>query len=219
MQLGKRPRKSEQPADSGMNFAEIEKDEVKRAEPIVKVDRSTPVEAEIVDVNRKLAGLARTVKSQQRKATEAVLAAGEALKEAQELLSDHNGGSFGKWVTEKVGISRRTAYRMISAWEAFGGCDSVTQRIDVDAVRKLAGGPERAVNKAIRLINAGENVDLHRAKELIAEAAPPATKKSREAPIMFQCEFGSVAVVAKTGIPVERVLLTVLKEIQAAKAA
>jgi hypothetical protein len=214
MQLGK--RKPNAPADSGMNLGSIEKDELERAK---SVDQATPVVAEIVDVNRKLSGLARTIKSQQRRATEAVLAAGEALKEAQELLADHNGGSFGKWVTEKVGMSRRTAYRMLAAWDAFGGCASVAQRIDVDAVRTLAGGPERAVSKAIRLMDAGENVDLRRAKELIAEAAPAVTKKTREAPLIFKCAFGSVAVIAEAGCPPERVLLTILKEIQASKAA
>jgi hypothetical protein len=219
MQLGKRPRKPEStpPADS-LDLGSIAKDEIQRAEPTVKVDRSTtPVEAELVDVNRKLAGLARTIKSHKRRAVESILAIGEALKESQVLLS-HSRGEWRKFVADRCEFSTRTAYNYLAIHDAFSDCERVAQLIESpDVARKLATADGSVVRKAKAILNAGEAIDAVKCRELLS--APPAPKKSREAPLIFKCAFGSVAVIAEAGCPPERVLLTILKEIQASKAA
>ena len=181
--------------------------------------KPAPVTGEVVDVNRRLAGLARTVKSQTKKATGAILAAGEALAEAQDLLANHAGGSFGKWVTDKCSMSRRQAYRLIGLWDTWGGCDTVAQLADIDALRKMAGAPDGTVKKAIELMEDGQHLDLAPAKTLMASTATKKAKKNRPAPLVIQTKLGSVSIVARDGADPRRVLLDALDSLRKREAA
>jgi hypothetical protein len=202
MQLGKR---KPVPADNGIDLGAIADDEIERAqgakdftplapanggpvEPTIK-----PIAAEVVDVPRRLAGLARTVQSQQRKATAAILAAGEALKEAHDLLCEHKTGSFSKWVTDKCNMSRPTAYKLIRCYEAFGNCKPALQLADGDAIRKLSTGPDAAVSKAIKLMEGGHHIDIKRASQIVA-TVKTVKESSTPSPITIEVDGGFVVV-------------------------
>ena len=100
---------------------DLTRDPNEQSVEVVTSPERKPVKGEVVDVAKRLSGLARSIKSHQRKATQELLACGAALAEAQELLASHKGGTFGKWLTDKVQMSRSTAYNLISLHSKFGG--------------------------------------------------------------------------------------------------
>lgn len=150
------PAKLKRPSDGGVDLTAAGK---------------KPVAGEVVNVNKRLSGLARTIKSQQKKATEAVLAVGAALTEARELLADHKGGSYGKWLKEVVGMNRMTAHRYTSFYDTWGtenfSCNTMLQLSDLDALRKLAGADSAVISKAKKLMEGGERLDMKTAKALL----------------------------------------------------
>lgn len=175
------------------------------------------VQGEVVDVNRRLAGLARSIKSNQKKCVSAVLAIGEQLAEAKDLLADHNGGSWGKWLKDRVGMSRMTAHRMIALHEEFGGCNNVIQLADVDALRKLCGGPDAAVKKAKQMLESGERVDMRAARELLG-AVKITPKKSRPEQTVIKVESGFIVCKpAREGVTPTQMIQEFLKQLRAQK--
>ena len=80
------------------------------------------------DIDARLKSLARQIAGTKKKLVGNVLQIGEALTEAQDLLANHHGGAFGKWVKQSCGFSKRTAYNYMSAHLVFGGCATVAQR-------------------------------------------------------------------------------------------
>jgi len=154
-------------------------------------EKPKAVVAEVVDISKRLAGLARSIKGYQRKAVDSVLAIGEQLAEARDLLSDHAGGSYGKWLRDKVGMSRMSAHRFVALYETFGGCNTVRQLADVDALRKLCGGPEGAVKKAKKLLEDGQRLDMRMAKSLLGATKTKDTS-SRPQSTVIEVELGFI---------------------------
>jgi len=157
------------------------------------------VVGEVVDVGRRLSALARSVKSNRKKAVDAVLAVGEALLEARNLLADHHGGSWGRWVTERAGMGRMTAHRFIQLWEVFGGCPSAIQLGDLDALRKLSTAGDEAIDHAKRLMDDGERVDLATAKKLISTNTTKSdTERSRPEQTIVELDSGFIVFKPRT---------------------
>ena len=88
-----------------------------------------------------------------KKATaDGMLKIGKELTEAQQRLSRHGTGTFGRWCKERCGISRTTAHRILKAYKAFGDCSTVEQTMDASAVYVLSekSCPEEAKKEAVR---------------------------------------------------------------------
>jgi len=169
-----------------------------------------PVAGQVVDVNRRLAGLARSIKSHQRKATEELLKCGQALAEAQSLLANHKGGTFSKWLKDKCDMGRTTAYRIIGIYEKFGGCPNAGRLADTDALRRLSGGPATAILKATKMLDDGQRVDLKTAKQLITDASP---KKPKPETVVQHLEVpgvGMIVIRSATKVDPKRALLAAL---------
>ena len=63
-----------------------------------------------------------------------IIAVGEQLATANERLSRHGSGNFGRWVEERCGISCSTAYRYRLIYEVWGDCVALTQSADLTAL-------------------------------------------------------------------------------------
>jgi len=174
--------------NKSLDLNAIEKDEKRRAEvPMAKPAKPNVVTGEVakpakpakvvvgevVDVTKRLSALARTIKSNQRKAVDAVMAVGEDLIEARDLLGNHSGGSYGKWLKEKVGMSRTTAFRFVQLAETWTGCSKVKQLADLDALRRLSGAPDQAIAKAKTILAAGNRLDMAAANEVLRLTTSP----------------------------------------------
>jgi len=136
-----------------------------------------------IDVDARLKSLARQIAGNKKKLVANVLTIGQALTDAQDLLADHAGGAFGKWVKQSCGFSKRTAYRYMSAHLTFGSCATMSQRrFDISTMYLLANDstPSAAVTEAIEIAESGETVTGKTAKQLIAKHGDgkPARKAS-----------------------------------------
>lgn len=110
---------------------------------------------------------------QRRSGVENALKLGEELKAAQDRLSNHGNGTFGKWCKERLGMSRDTAYRLITIHERVPekDCCIVQQSFDLTALYKLLAdtAPEEAYRDALKLAKKGTPVRAKDAKEIIAK--------------------------------------------------
>jgi len=174
----------------------------------------------VVDVDARLKLLARQIAGSKKKLVANVLAIGEALTEAQDLLASHHGGVFGKWVKQNCGFSKRTAYRYMSAQLTFGSCAPVAQRrFELSTMYILAhdSTPPAAVTEAIEIAESGETVTSKTAHQLIAKHGDgkPARKVStRPEPILYDDPDAIVTVHAKhPGVDHGQVLARVFKKI------
>jgi len=154
--------------------------------------------AQIVDVDQRLAALARRITTAKKRMVDSVLTIGEALTEAQALLADHNGGSFNKWIRQRCNFTARTAYRYIKAFQTFGSCDSQSQRkFDVQAMHLLSddNAPEKAVAEAIDLAGGGEKITTKVAKSLIGKHGPRRRKSpGAPGPLIIEVDGGTIAI-------------------------
>lgn len=130
------------------------------------------------DCRRKLISCAGEVTRQKKTGLAAMLEMGQAIKTANELLANHSGGTFGKWVETECGIAPKSAYRYMHAWESFGSCDSLSQ-LTAEAVYALSSpnAPPEAAKQAQKLADKGVKVTEKVAKELLAPAEPKPAKK------------------------------------------
>jgi N6-adenosine-specific RNA methylase IME4 len=113
---------------------------------------------------------AAMVRSRQGGIVENMLIIGEELKAAQRLLANNKTGVFNKWIAERCGFTRQSAYKAIAAYNAFGYCKPELQyQFDVSSLYLLSADccPEPATKKALRLAEKGERITKKRAKELI----------------------------------------------------
>jgi hypothetical protein len=113
------------------------------------------------------------IQERQRKTTaENFYRLGEELKSAQEKLSNHGNGTFGRWCLERCETSRATACKAIRLYEEFSARDrkQYLQSFDASAACALLSDtcPEEALADALKLAKKGEVVTHKRAKELIA---------------------------------------------------
>jgi len=158
------------------------------ATPAIAPSTFTYVDIPASDV-KALEGHARAVLSiqdRQRKLTaENVLKLGKELKAAQERLSNHGNGTFGKWCKERCGISPQHALRCISTTTEFGGqrFEQIVQNFDASALYLLSSDtcPEDALSDALEAAKSGEVVTHKRAKEIIANYTVDADGSNGEA--------------------------------------
>lgn len=158
-----------------------------------------------------LASLARTIKANNRKATQNALSAGRALREGQQLLASHGNGIFGRWVESDCEMNKRTAYRLIALWNAFGNCDNVTRLADLEALRLLLKS-DVAIDQARRLLKQSRRIDLATAKKIMAKLQPERSEK--RTPTVIQTPVGSVSILPNDGQSIDDVLTAAVRELK-----
>lgn len=105
-----------------------------------------------------------------RRATAAeVLLIGKELVAAQNKLGNRGNGTFCRWCTQKLRISRATAYNMVRAYNVFGDCAIFVQTFDVSAIYELSknGVPKQAIERALEIGKQGLPVTHEWAKRLV----------------------------------------------------
>ena len=114
---------------------------------------------------------AKRIDEAKQSAIKSILDIGENLAEVQKKLANHGNGVFNKWIEQRCGFTRQSAYRYIGVHETFGNCNTVLQTCDARALYRLSSVscPEAATKKAIRLAQKGEQISDSRAKEIIEE--------------------------------------------------
>ena len=115
---------------------------------------------------------AKRIDDAKQAAITSILDIGQNLTEVQKRLANHGNGTFGKWIEQRCGFSKSSAYKYISAHETFGKvCPGPGQTISSEALYRLSSDscPEAATKKAIRLAQKGEQISDSRAKEIIEE--------------------------------------------------
>lgn len=97
-----------------------------------------------------------------------MLAIGEDLAAAQEVLADYSGGTFVRWVETNFPLSKSTAYNMIAAYRVFGSFPTVGKLEDT-AMYLLASPetPKLALNAAKKMAEKGHLVTAKVASDLI----------------------------------------------------
>jgi len=181
-----------------------------------------PVTDSAIDVDARLKSLARQIAGSKKKLVANVLEIGRALTDAQDLLADHAGGAFGKWVKQSCKFSKRSAYRYMSAHLTFGGCATVAQRrFEPSTMYLLANDstPSAAVTEAIEFAESGETVTGKIAKQLIAKhgdgkpARKVSSRPSRPQPIQLIDDQAVVTIrPLSEGVDICGVLSRLLKE-------
>jgi len=177
-----------------------------------KTDASTA--AGEVDVKKRLAKIARQIKTAKRQAVQAILVIGESLIEARTLLADHDGGSYGKWL-QSCGLSRPSAHRYICAFQVFGGCVSEIQRIETQAVYLLSAPqtPKEAVDDALEVVQGGGNVTAKTARQILTKHLPPKIKDARPDPIFVETDDAMIVIKPKReGVDAKSVLAQALRQ-------
>jgi len=192
--------------------------ESRAVEEITRVASEKVTLAGVADVEGELKALARKIRGAKKKAVEAVLTIGEALTTANELLADHAGGSFGKWLKQEAGISRSSAHRYMKAHSLLGRCPSVEQRnFELQAVYALADGktPRQAVDDCLQLATDGEKITGATARKIISSYVQPKAD-GRPAPIIIDLgDKGKVVVHRPHDFSsVDQILSAALRQIQ-----
>ena len=105
------------------------------------------------------------------RAVASILEVGKDLAGVQKKLANHGNGVFNKWIEQRCGFTRQSAYRYIGVHDAFGDCNTVLQTCDAKALYRLSSDscPEAATNKALHLAKKGERITDKKAREIIAE--------------------------------------------------
>jgi len=178
----------------------------------------------LVDSDSELKTLARKIRSAKKKAVEAILTIGESLTEANRLLADYAGGSFGKWLKQEAEISPSSARRYMAAFALLGSRPATEQRcFELQAVHVLADSatPRQAVDDCMTMASEGEKVTAAVVRQVIASYKPKAEKTAddRPAPMIFDTPSGKVVVHPTHEFSsVEAVLMDALQQLKKAAA-
>lgn len=129
--------------------------------------------------------------------SDGILVIGRELKAAQDRLANHHDGTFNKWVEQRCGFSKRTAYNAISAYTTFG-CATVAQLFDARALYLLSAEstPEAATEEALRLANEGEVITHKRAKAIVDQYPTNTKGNSVDDPPQWKTKSYKRAVIA-----------------------
>ena len=206
------------PDDTGIDLSSSQGGKVVPSSPSGTTKPAAPMKAQIINVDSELKAIARRVKGNARKATEAYLAMGEDLAQAQLLLANGGNGSFGKWL-ETTGISKSAAYRAMSAHKTLGGLPHVGKLVAIEAVSKIASAPDVVVKAVRESVEAGDRIDTKAVAKLVAKYSPPEDKPAKELPQIIHTPSGSVAVTTKGTATAQSVLLAALGQLRDTKAA
>lgn len=135
------------------------------------------------DSRRKLISHAGDINRQKTSGLKSMLAIGESIADAHELLSNHGDGLFGKWVEAECGITRQSAWRYLNAYKAFGNdCNSLLQTSTAEALYALSSpsAPPGAAKQAKKLADKGVKITEKIAKDLVKDKTPAAKAKPIE---------------------------------------
>ena len=132
----------------------------------------------------KLEYYAKQVKSLRIKHMEILMAMGEALLGAQQLLSQHHTGTFAAWCEKACGISKSTAYNIIAGYELMAPKQEVAEQFEPSATYELGkkSAPRQAVKAAFALAERGTVVTKKVAQNLIEKHRPPKAQPQPPAP-------------------------------------
>jgi hypothetical protein len=123
------------------------------------------------DDKGKLIALAGQVRRGSGKYIQAALELGEVLTVAQEILANHKGGTFGLWLESECGLSKRTAYRYLAAYnfqtQVGELCQLAQPSLEVMEVLGNVKASPDAVKEAATLMSNGRPVTRETAKELV----------------------------------------------------
>jgi hypothetical protein len=125
----------------------------------------------------KLIRAASEINNHKAESLRSMIAMGESIRQAQDLLANHGNGAFGKWIELECGISPRSAYNYLNAWEKFKDCESLSQ-FTAEGMYLLSSpsAPSDVTERAKKLASAGVRVTAKVAKNLIAAPdQPPST--------------------------------------------
>lgn len=124
--------------------------------------------SEVNALERHAKSVERITDKLRKTASEGAIALGRILKPCHDILANNKNGTFQKWVKDRCGITPKTAYNFIHAFEHFGNCETISQYIDATALYLLSADtcPEEATREAIKLAERGERITHKRAKEL-----------------------------------------------------
>jgi len=113
-----------------------------------------------------LDGLART-------AAENLWEMGRILSEAQEVLAHYGNGCFQQWV-ESIGLSKRTAYRLLNVHQSFDCANLAQTTFGVSALYLLSepSTPKPARAEAARRAQNGEAITYTKAQEIVEAYTP-----------------------------------------------
>lgn len=178
---------------------------------------------EVVDVDSELKQHARAIRAASRTAVSSLLKAGEHLAQARDLLADHSGGTFGRWVKDECGLAKSTSYRMIAVWEAFGQLShsgTTLAGVPATALYQLAAVPG-AVSQVADLAEAGEKITEADAKRILIATRPTdASGKGAESatakpdPVTIMVDgLGAVVVRPVAGVSARDVLVQAVRDI------
>ena len=128
----------------------------------------------------KLEYLGREFRKAQIGVVRSCLTLGKILSDVRDLLEKYPG-KIDTWA-DGFGISRRTAYNYMAAYDRFGNCATVALLQDT-ALYELAPSetPKLAVSAALKMTEKGQLVTGKIAKELIAKYSKPAAPKDERA--------------------------------------
>lgn len=96
------------------------------------------VETEAKEVDAVLNQLNTSTAIFEKSRTQVALEVGAILTAAQAKLSKYGDGVFVRWIQERLGMKKTTAYKWIRLHEFFGDCPQCVQSIDVSGLYILA---------------------------------------------------------------------------------
>jgi len=189
-------------------------------EPVAEPEPEPATVAEVVDVDSELKQHARAIRAASRSAVSSLLKAGEHLAQARDLLADHSGGTFGRWVKDECGLAKSTAYRMISVYEAFGQLShsgTTLAGVPATALYQLAAVPG-AISQVADLADAGEKITEADAKRILIATRPTDADSAtaKPDPITFVVDGGAVVVrLERPGVNVAQLVARLAKRLLA----
>lgn len=211
------PRVAVDPSPSDTNVKVSDVIAVRAGDPVADDDHQDDDHG-LVDVDKRLAALARKITGAKKRLVDSVLTIGEHLAEAQTLLADHAGGQFNRWVKQRCHFTPRTAYKYLACWRTFGSCELGSQRrFDVTAMHLLAqdATPQAAIEAAIEKADAGDRITAKDARSILAQhTTAKARKDTRPVPVIIETVSGSVAIRQVDGASIELVLMAALDQVR-----
>jgi hypothetical protein len=134
---------------------------------IAQAEAIDTLETDLADIANEINSLHRTI------TVDGAMRIGERLDAVNSELANRKNGTFGKWVKEKLTLSRTAAFRYMSVYRRFGDSEyrsSLEQHdFSVDSIYELARQPEEIVAEAVDRAEAGERITLAKVKELTDE--------------------------------------------------
>ena len=148
------------------------------------------------DVKGKLIYLAGQINRQKMAAMDALMTMGKDINEAHQLLAgEGRDGKFAEWIEDVCGVSRRTAYNYMHAYQRFSGCGAIAY-ITQEAMYALSGPtvPPEAAKAAAKAAEKGERIDLKYAKNLLLkfDDEEPEPAKPKDKPAKAEPEVGEL---------------------------